>query len=413
MRSQILNGAIFVVGSFLVAGCSNQNGSVAPAIPAAPLVASAASTRVEPLSARAMAITPLCPLAGIGPNVATCNSLLRSDLTPNPSSHPNLLALPGLTPNDLRAAYGLTEAAAAGGIGQSVAIVEAYHNPLLGADLAVYRLAFGLPPCTVLNGCLTFAAALGTPLNVSASWEAESDLDAEMVSAICPNCKIIVSEAPTDQIGDLAAAAGAAVAAGATVVSNSYSSAETASSLAYDHYYDAPGVPMTAGSGDYGYASGASYPASSKHVTAVGGTTLAASGGTFASESVWTDTGSGCSTIVGKPWWQVDGGCKMRTTNDVAVVGDPATGVAVFLTGFGGWNVLGGTSVGAPIVAAMYALAGNGKTIETPARLYRHRTAFRQLEGSNGSCSPRYLCTGLDRYTGPAGLGAPVGLDAF
>ncbi len=65
-----------------------------------------------------------------------------------------------------------------------------------------------------------------------------------------------------------------------------------------------------------------------------------------------------------KPSWQNDGGCRGRTIADVAVDGDPRTGVAMYtsIAAAGsptGWIVGGGTSVGAPVVAAMYALAGN------------------------------------------------------
>jgi subtilase family serine protease len=401
-------GAAFVV-SLSIIGCS---GSPAPSIPAVGSGSQAAVTqpvaaqtttlaakRVKPQSARAMAVTPLCPIAGVGPDIATCNSELRTDITANPNPLVWLTTLPGLHPADLRAAYGVTDAAATNGAGQTVAVVVANHNPLLDLDLAVYRFQFGMDPCTRLNGCLKVVMESGTPLNLVPAWSAESDLDVEMVSAICPKCRIIVSEARSAQIGDLAEATGAAVAAGATVVSNSYATTEDPTSLAYDHYYNAPGIPMTAGGGDNGY--GASYPASSQYVTAVGGTTLGMSGSSVTSESVWSSSGGGCSAMVAKPSWQTDSACSTRATNDVAVVGDPATGVAVWLTAFGGWNILGGTSVGTPIVASLYALAGNGATSAGPAALYAKPNAFRSVSDGSGS------------FAGAAGLGAPTGLGAF
>ena len=397
--------------AFFISGCSgSQAPSYVPPAPAAAAVAAPAGQRA-PESARALAITPVCPVGNV-PGVATCSSLLRTDITPNPSSLVSLLSLPGLHPSDLTAAYGITNASTAGS-GQTVGVVVAFDNPLLALDLAVYRAEFGLPPCTVVSGCLRLVSASPLNVNLSPAWEAESDLDVEMVSAICPNCKIVVAEAASDQISDLVAAVGTAVASGATVVSNSYSVPEDPSLLAYEPVFRDRGVPMTAGAGDDGFGTG--YPASSRWVTAVGGTTLDVTNGAFVGERVWNATGSGCSTIVRKPDWQTDRGCAMRTMNDVAVVGDPATGVAAFMTGLGGWNVLGGTSVGAPIVAGMYALAGNGASLHSGARhLYSHRAEFHNVDGRTAaSCDPLYLCVASDRYNGPAGLGTPFGLGAF
>ena len=414
MRSSLACGAALKCGAAFVVslsfiGCS---GSSAPSLPTSgaaaqfvamqPTVAPAAAfaaQRAKPDSARAMAVTPLCPLANIGPDIAACNSLLRSDIVANPNPLVALTSLPGYHPDDLRAAYGVTDAARSGGAGQTVAVVVAYDNPLIETDLAIYRAEFGMAPCTRINGCIKVVRQDGTPLNLSAAWEAESDVDVEMVSAMCPHCHIIVSEARSDKIGDLAGAAGAAVAAGATVVSNSFSTTEDAASLAYDHFYNAPGVPMTAGGGDNGY--GASYPASSQYVTAVGGTTLAMSGGSVSSESVWSSSGGGCSSVVAQPAWQTGASCSTRATNDVAVVGDPATPVSAYLTTFGGWNLLGGTSVGAPLVAALYALAGNGASTGGPAALYADPSGFRSVPGS------------VAGYAGAAGLGAPLGIGAF
>ncbi len=413
MRSSVIGGAALKSGvafvvSLSIIGCA---GSSAPSIPAAGLATQAVATqpvvaqtttleakRAKPSSARAMAVTPLCPVAGVGPDIATCNSELRTDITANPNPLVWLTTLPGYHPADLRAAYGVTQASATNGAGQTVAVVVANHNPLIELDLAVYRFEFGMAPCTRLNGCLKVVTESGTPLNLSPTWAAESDLDVEMVSAICPKCHIIVSEARSTQIGDLAQATGAAVTAGATVVSNSYATTEDPTSLAYDHYYNAPGVPMTAGGGDNGY--GASYPASSQFVTAVGGTTLNMSGSTVTSETAWSSSGGGCSTMVAKPAWQTDSLCSTRSTNDVAVVGDPATGVAVWSTPFGGWNILGGTSVGTPIVASLYALAANGGSTSGPASLYAQPNAFRSVSLSGANA-------------GVVGLGAPAGLGAF
>jgi subtilase family serine protease len=100
--------------------------------------------------------------------------------------------------------------------------------------------------------------------------------------------------------------------------------------LAFAHL----GIAITVSSGDGGY--GVRYPAASRYVTAVGGTSLTrASNSRGWSESVWSTSssegaGSGCSAYDAKPSWQADSGCSRRTVADVSAVVDPATGVAVY-----------------------------------------------------------------------------------
>jgi hypothetical protein len=113
----------------------------------------------------------------------------------------------------------------------------------------------------------------------------------------------------------------------------------------------------------------------------------------------------------------------------VSAVADPKTGVAVYdsfgasngvpllcgLLGLfcktGGWEVVGGTSVGAPIIAATYALAGN--TVVAGSFPYSHTGALNDVtSGANGSCGS-YLCKGAAGYDGPTGLGTPQGIGAF
>ncbi|MBV8198043.1 MAG: peptidase S8, partial [Candidatus Eremiobacteraeota bacterium] len=71
-------------------------------------------------------------------------------------------------------------------------------------------------------------------------------------------------------------------------------------------------------------------------------------------------------------------------------------------------------SVGAPLVAAMYALAGNGASLNGTQNLYANAASFMPITSrSNGTCSPAYLCNGGPGYDGPSGLGSPYGLSAF
>jgi subtilase family serine protease len=100
---------------------------------------------------------------------------------------------------------------------------------------------------------------------------------------------------------------------------------------------------------------------------------------------------------------------------DVAAVADPNTGVAVYDTyGAGGWLQFGGTSVAAPIIASTYALAGGFTQSLYGSLPYAHTASlFDVRAGSDGSCSPSYLCTAVSGYDGPTGLGSPNGIAAF
>ena len=80
-----------------------------------------------------------------------------------------------------------------------------------------------------------------------------------MVSAICPNCKILLVEANSPTTANLGTAVNTAVAQGAVAVSNSYGGSESSSDPSIDNsYYNHPGVAITASSGDSGY--GVEYP---------------------------------------------------------------------------------------------------------------------------------------------------------
>ena len=133
-------------------------------------------------------------------------------------------------------------------------------------------------------------------------------------------------------------------------------------------------------------------------------------------ETAWSGSGSGCSAYEPKPAWQTDTGCSDRTLNDTAAVADPSTPVAYYDTPTaGGWAEGGGTDVSAAIVAAEYALAGPpAPGTYPPSYLYGTPGALYAItSGSNGTCSPSYLCTAGTGYNGPAGMGAPGGVAAL
>ena len=321
----------------------------------------------------------------------------------------------GYGPSTLRSAYNLPTSR---GSGRVVAVVDAYNDPNAESDLTTYRSTYGLPPCTTANGCFKKINQSGGTSYPSSDvgWASEISLDLDMVSAVCPNCHILLVEASSAYLSDLGKAVNEAVSLGARFVSNSYGAAESSSDITYDsQYFNHPGVAITASAGDGGYAT--SYPADSRYVVAVGGTSLTASSSARGwTEKVWSGSGSGCSGYDAKPTWQTDTGCAKRTGNDVSAVADPNTGVAVYDTyQSNGWQVYGGTSASAPIIAATYALAGTPLYGSSPASyLYAHQSALNDVTtGSDGTCSVSYLCTARAGYDGPTGLGTPNGITAF
>jgi subtilase family serine protease len=342
----------------------------------------------------------------------TTSSTSSTTTTTVPSSGPVCTNMhPGYTPCDLHSAYDVTSTTA--GTGQTVAIVDAYDDPNAAADLAVYRSAYGLAPCTIANGCFRKVDQNGGSAYPAANtgWSEEISLDLDMVSAMCANCNILLVEAKSSSLGDLLTAENEAAALGANVISNSWGANEFSFETLYDGFFD-HGIAITASSGDSGY--GVSWPASSPYVTAVGGTSLVSSSTTRGwSETAWNRAGSGCSAYETKPVWQHDSGCSERTVADVSAVADPATAVAVYDSyNESGWLAFGGTSVSSPIVAAVYVLAGNAGSA-TPGYPYSHANALNDVtSGSNGTCGS-YLCNAEPGYDGPTGLGTPNGTTGF
>jgi subtilase family serine protease len=399
----------------------------------AALAAIAAGVAASAGGAGGPVLRPFCTAVPI-----RCMSSLRLDL---PIVAQATAAHSGLGAQDLQQAYNLVSAAATRGGTQTVALVDAYDDPTIESDLATYRAYYGLPPCTTANSCFRKVNQDGEQGNyplANPDWDPEIALDTEMVSAICPLCHILLVEANSAdettvmsnpvQHSDLGASVDTAVNLGATEVSNSYGSAGPEPDQTFwDHYYDHPGVAITASSGDEDY--GTIWPAASPYVTAVGGTELVADPATPRgwSESVWGSllpgtlpsdgqgTGSGCSLWEPKPAWQHDAGCSGRTVADVSAVAD---NIAIYDSSLeiGGWGVVAGTSVSSPIIASVYALAGNAKSVVYGSYPYGHTSHLNDVvEGSNFTPSSAcgYLCTAEPGYDGPTGNGTPNGIGGF
>lgn len=449
MNQRILR-AVGASGIFLLAACSGQN-SGSP-LPGSPL-STGASRQAQSAVASAFGHShKVCGSVGIG--FARCHALLRDDIapthlasdtrankrpgpvpTPTPTPIPGPTPVPtatpaptptpiagpcshlsgvnGYQPCELQGAYNLPSAAA--GSGQTVAIVDAYDDPNAESDVNNYRSTFGIAACTTANGCFRKVNQNGgsTPPTANASWSQEISLDLDMVSAICPNCHILLVEASSASLTNLGSAVNEAAALGANAISNSYGGGESSSDLSYDSsYFNHPGIAITVSSGDSGY--GVQYPAASQYVTAVGGTSLTLP----RSETAWSGAGAGCSAYDPKPSWQHDSGCAKRTVADVSAVADPNTGVSVYdsyaYKGQSGWLVFGGTSVASPIIGSVYALAGNAGSVTYGSFPYSHTSSLNDVtSGSDGSCGGSYLCTAGIGYDGPTGLGTPNGSGGF
>jgi subtilase family serine protease len=369
----------------------------------------------RPASDRQTALHTPVKHAAVCPGPAAAGTArCHAHVVVNDSGQPLATSGPsGYTPSDLRSAYNVT------GTGTSstlIAIVDAYGYPNAESDLAVYRSKFGLPPCTTANGCFKKVNQSGVQGNyprTNTGWSQETALDLDMASAMCPSCSLLLVEANSSSFLNLGLAVNTAASMGAHVISNSYGGGESGSST-YEPYYSYAGVAVTASSGDSGY--GVEFPASSPHVTAVGGTSLLPSGNSRGwSETAWSGAGSGCSTVYTKPSWQTDTGCSKRTVSDVSAVADPNTGVAVYgpyKSTRSAWLVFGGTSVAAPLIAGVYGV--NGTAVNYGSDPYRHTSALYDVtSGSNGNCGGSYLCTAVPGYDGPTGLGTPNGVTAF
>ena len=341
---------------------------------------------------------------------AACQSKL---VTTASGATPAASAPGGYNPVDIRSAYNLTSSSSGG---RTVAIVDAYNAATAEADLGVYRAQFGLSACTTANGCFRKVNQTGgssLPSN-NASWGQETSLDLDMVSATCPDCKILLVEATSASFANLGAAVNYAAGQGVAAISNSYGGSDSAQTSAYNHQ----GIAITASTGDSGY--GVSSPASFDSVIAVGGTSLNKASGTTRgwSETAWSGAGSGCSSQNAKPSWQTSATqCSGKAVADVSAVANPSTGVSVYdstpYNGASGWLVFGGTSVSSPVVASVYALGGN--TSGYPASYtWAHTSGLYDVtSGSNGSCSPSVWCTAGPGWDGPTGLGTPNGTTAF
>lgn len=457
--------ALSIVASACSSGSLGQAASPGGAVPsvraasaADPFAVFHANIAKHPIPTR-----DVCPWTA-RPGYARCFSIMRTDIGDalnegyrNEGFHPHYYtncsggAVPYCyEPSDLWSAYNLASVVGTHGKGVIVAIVDFMDDPHAATDLATYRSKFKLPVCGTGTGCFKKVSQTGstTVLPATTTDTGETSLDVDMVSAICPECKILLVETNSASFADIDAAENEAVKLGAKIISNSFGGPQSvATDLAWAH----TGVVQVASAGDWGYLNcGGKYsctkpnvPASYPNVVAVGGTTLLPDSKATRKwqESVWNcyydqalgeantctlssiyATDSGCSLLTAKPAWQTDTGCTKRSSNDVAAVADLATGVIVYDTNAGGFQVFGGTSVASPIISAIFALAGNATTRHGAEEIWQGKGAHLNPVEFGDDVIPftqtcptsyAYICFDGVGYAGSTGWGTPNGISAF
>ena len=355
----------------------------------------------------------------------------------------------GLSPAQIRQAYGFDQLSGIDGTGQTIAIIDAFGDRYATTttsgngknkrttttitdatqdDWNAFCSQFGLP--NTLNS-LTVAYPQGLPANVSTGWALETALDVEWAHAIAPGANILLVVSYDNSLANMYAAVDYAVTnqlAPANVVSMSWGAGESGAELANDAHFNYPGVTFVASSGDAGeISSGVSYPAASPYVVSVGGTQLTYNNDNNTwSETAWSGSGGGISLYETKPvfqngWQQFLTG-NMRSVPDVSYQGGPNPAVSVYSTANGGWIQVYGTSVGAPQWAALIALANSAR--QSPVTVPDAHSALYSIaesstvppsitgaywidmtSGVNGSDSDDEAISGYDFVTG---LGSPA-----
>jgi subtilase family serine protease len=418
-KASVAKAFIALLAGAVIAGCASGAGTLTPARQSG---TSSALKQASNISRALPAASPtpypaeLAACAGAsGPAQAACQVQKQA-------TGPQNIPLYGLSPSQLRAAYGLPPlpATPAPGVppppgppvqpsGPLVAVIAAYDDGPAKDDMNKYRQYYGIPQCNdggpAGTACFTKVQMHPTPgapppapkppgnSPDSVSWADEIALDLAMVSASCPNCRILLVEALGQDLDSLADAVNTAASYNPVAISNSWGVPEAgnvanidpAAQAAFNH----PGIAITASAGDLGSGQ-VQFPASSPYVTSVGGTTLQPALGTARgwTETVWNGSGNGCSIMVGVPAWQTNAaGCSNRAVPDVSMLADSTVGAAVFSSSEHGWVALGGTSLGAPFVAGLYGAANDygAGTVGAPS-LYANLGGLNPIAGAvNGS----------------------------
>jgi hypothetical protein len=255
------------------------------------------------------------------------------------------------------------------GLGQTIALIDEYHDPHIRSDLETFDRTSGLP-----HAALTVVNQAGD--RTDHGWALEESMDVEYAHAIAPGARILVVEAapsrnPTKELqNQLNAVNAARHVKGVVAIAMSWGYQEISNEASYDQDFTTPaghqGITFIASSGDLGYAE---YPAASPKVLSVGGTSLElTSSGSYQSEAAWFLSGGGYSVYEPEPGYQTSvQSTGQRAVPDVAFDAASSTGVAVYDTSphshKGSWQVIAGTSLGAPAWAGIIAIVDQGRAL--------------------------------------------------
>ncbi len=334
----------------------------------------------------------------------------------------------GYTPAQIQSYLGLS----GDGAGQTIAIVDAFGDPSVTADLNTFSTAFSLP--------LTCGSAGADPLNcfdfivaqpqgappTDAGWALEISLDVQWAHAVAPKATLLLVETVDNSNAHLLGGIDYAAQHGASVISNSWGEDEFSTETSGAHCNLSTAV-CTFSTGDSGNPGG--WPAYDPFVVAVGGTTLVlGSDGSVSSESAWSGSGGGISQYIPRPGYQgsVNPNAN-RGIPDVSYNADPNTGFAVYdsvkYKRQTGWFQVGGTSAGTPQWAAIIAVSdqlraadGQGPLVassfQTHLSIYGLTGLSDVTSGSNGACGA--VCQAQVGFDYVTGLGSPrAGIDVL
>ncbi len=294
-----------------------------------------------------------------------------------------------------------------------IAIVDAYDAPNAASDLAKFSTQFGLPAANFQT-----VYASGSKPAYNAGWEFEESLDVQWAHAMAPGAEIVLVEAASSSLTDLMTAEDMASkmvnATGGGEVSNSWGGGEFSGEASYDSHFVKANVVFLASAGD---SPGTMYPAASPNVVAAGGTTVrrTPSTGAFLSEYPWDSAGGGVSLYEPRPSFQSAISTLVgnyRGVPDLSFDSDPVTGVWVYDSNAGGWNIVGGTSVASPALAGIINSAGsfNSSSSAELSVIYNNRSTtadFRDI--TVGFCGPYGGYSGVVGWDPCTGVGVVFG----
>ncbi len=385
---------------------------------------------------------PVVP-ANLGISAVTgLNSMVRFHVMSSAASRPSN----GYTPAELRSIYDV--GSSYDGTNQAIAFTL-WGEALRNSDLTGFASATGDTPMSgqVVStpsssgaDTIDWVYANGADSHTDA-WD-ETAMDVEYAHGMAPHSHLVYYLG--NEICDITGCGGSEVGlenaismavnnSAVHVVSNSWGGTEETSPLdafgtALENDFlqaAAEGTTFYFSSGDAGSDSGGtglpSYPADSPYVVSVGGTTLSTTGSsTYAGETTWNVSGSGgggagCSAVLAKPSYQngVSTGCSGRAEPDVSADSDPSTGADVYVNGAN--EVVGGTSLAAPLWAGMAAAAdryaavnglsrigwANPKIYALAASATKYASDFHDVTSGTTYGSIAYGAgTGWDRATG-------------